>query len=62
MRILHAMNAQTTKKPRKAAINLTLSKEAVRQGKALVKVLKRPSLSNVVEYLIEQAASKEKAA
>lgn len=56
------MNAQTTKKPRKAAINLTLSKEAVRQGKALVKVLKRPSLSNVVEYLIEQAASKEKAA
>lgn len=39
-------------KKRKAAVNLTLSPEAVRQGNKLKKPLVRGSLSSVVEYLI----------
>lgn len=39
-------------------MNITLSIEAVRQGRALAQSMNRPSFSNVVEFLIEQAHAK----
>lgn len=53
------MSKSSAKKSgRKASVNLTLSPEAIRQGQVLKEQMRRPSLSNVVEYLIEEAALK----
>ena len=43
---------------RRSAVNLTLSEESIRMGRALQAQLNRPSLSNVVEHLLA-TASKE---
>jgi hypothetical protein len=52
------MKARTPKKDRKRPVNLTLTPEAVRLGKALKKQLHRGSFSNVVEHLIIEAHKK----
>jgi hypothetical protein len=54
------MNADKTKKTRKQAVNLSLSVQAVKMGNRLKKQLRRPSLTNVIEYLIEEAAGANK--
>jgi hypothetical protein len=56
MRILRAMKADKTRTNRRKAVNLTLSAATIRKGNRLKTDLKRPSFSNVVEFLIEQAA------
>lgn len=53
------MIARKTKRTNKRACNLSLSENAVKQAIVLKKQLHRPSLSNVVEHLIEVAACEE---
>jgi hypothetical protein len=52
------MKTKKVSKRVKRAVNLTLSKQTIRQGEILQEQLRRPSLSNVVEYLIDKAAEK----
>jgi len=56
MRILRVMNADKAKTQTKRPVNLTLSASAVRRAKALKRQLNRPSISNLVEHLILEAA------
>jgi len=55
-RILRALNTHNTKPTNKTATNLSLSKSARTKGNRLKEILHRPSLSNVIEFLIEQKA------
>lgn len=63
MRMLCAMSADKAKEPRqtgrKPAVNLTLDQDAIKKGNALAQAWNRPSLSNVVEHLIMEAARAE---
>ena len=43
------------KKPTKESVNLYLSKETIEKAQRLKIALCRPSVSNVVEFLIEEA-------
>lgn len=46
---------------RRPAVNLSLSRRAIRQGRRLQREMNRPSLSNVVEFLILQKEKDRKA-
>lgn len=46
---------------RRPAVNLTLSPRTLRQGRKLQRLMHRPSLSNVVEYLITQESQRRAA-
>lgn len=54
-RAYYACNmTEKSKSNRKRAVNLTLAPDAIRKGNSLKKKLCRPSLSNVVEFLVEE--------
>ena len=54
LRAHYAHSACVSKKSDKSSTNLTLSKDAKRMGRALEKMMNRPSLTNVVEALIAE--------
>lgn len=63
MRIFSAMALlKGSKTSRRPAVNLTLSPDVIRRGRQLARVMNRPSLSNVVEFLIDQADKKRRLA
>lgn len=48
------MKAGTTKEWRRRAVNLTLKASTIRKARKLAGELHRPSVSNLVEFLIER--------
>ena len=50
------MKARNSGKTGKQPLNLTIDRDCVRMARELKKQLARPSVSNVVEFLIMQAA------
>ena len=50
------------KKANRKAVNLTLSKDARQKAVELCDTLKRPSISNLVEWLVERAHQEEQRA
>jgi len=55
---MSTMTKATQQNRNKKPVNLTLSKETIRRGNELKKSLCRPSFSNLVEALIQEASTK----
>ena len=56
------MKNKSSKKPERKAVNLYLRQEAIRRLEELQQALRRPSRSNTLEFIIEEAATKLKQA